>query len=65
LHVGTCWPDLRPFDRCGHRGLRRPAGDHQTQSVVVAGVGPVEIEHLYVRVVSIDRANRSVVVEQT
>lgn len=35
-----------------------------SQTVVVAGLGPVEIERLNVRVVSIDRANRSVVVEQ-
>jgi hypothetical protein len=35
-----------------------------SQTVIVAGVGPVEIERLNVRVVSIDRADRSVVVEQ-
>lgn len=35
-----------------------------SETVVVAGVGPVDIERLNVRVVSIDRAERSVVVEQ-
>lgn len=35
-----------------------------TETVIVAGVGPVEIERLSVRVVSIDRPNRGVVVEQ-
>jgi hypothetical protein len=35
-----------------------------SQTVVIAGVGPVEIERLNVRVVDIDRANRTVVVEQ-
>ena len=35
-----------------------------TQTVIVAGVGPVDIERLNVRVVSIDRPNRSVLVEQ-
>lgn len=35
-----------------------------TQTVVVAGVGPVDIERLDVRIVSIDRPNRTVVVEQ-
>lgn len=35
-----------------------------SETVIVAGVGPVEIERLNVRVVSIDRADRSVVVEQ-
>lgn len=35
-----------------------------SETVVVAGVGPVEVERLNVRVVSVDRANRSVVVEQ-
>ncbi|MGX1786585.1 hypothetical protein ACWIGM_07605 [Bosea sp. NPDC055332] len=35
-----------------------------SDTVIVAGVGPVEIERLNVRVISIDRANRSVVVEQ-
>lgn len=35
-----------------------------SQTVVVAGVGPVEIERLSVRVISVDRPNRSVIVEQ-
>ncbi len=35
-----------------------------SQTVTVAGVGPVEIESLNVRVVSIDQPNRTVVVEQ-
>ncbi len=35
-----------------------------SQTVMIAGVGPVEIERLNVRVVQIDRANRTVVVEQ-
>jgi hypothetical protein len=35
-----------------------------TETVIIAGVGPVEIERLTVRVVSIDRPNRSVIVEQ-
>ncbi|KQK28424.1 hypothetical protein ARD30_22040 [Bosea thiooxidans] len=35
-----------------------------TETVIVAGVGPVEVERLSVRVVSIDRASRSVIVEQ-
>lgn len=35
-----------------------------TTTVIVAGVGPVEIESLTVRVVSVDRASRSVIVEQ-
>lgn len=35
-----------------------------SETVIVAGVGPVEVERLGVRVVSIDRPNRSVVVEQ-
>ncbi|MBN9452435.1 MAG: hypothetical protein J0I42_10855 [Bosea sp.] len=35
-----------------------------TQTVIVAGVGPVDIERLNVRVVSVDRPNRSVIVEQ-
>jgi hypothetical protein len=35
-----------------------------SETVIVAGVGPVEVERLRVRVVSIDRPNRSVVVEQ-
>jgi len=35
-----------------------------TQTVIVAGVGPVDIERLNVRVVSVDRPNRTVVVEQ-
>ncbi|WP_157733145.1 hypothetical protein [Bosea sp. AS-1] len=35
-----------------------------SETVVVAGVGPVEIERLSVRVISIDRPNRSVIVEQ-
>ncbi|SFD66508.1 hypothetical protein SAMN05428997_1404 [Bosea sp. CRIB-10] len=35
-----------------------------TQTVVVSGIGPVEVERLSVRIVSIDRTNRSVVVEQ-
>ncbi|CAN7515216.1 hypothetical protein LJR090_004275 [Bosea sp. LjRoot90] len=35
-----------------------------SQTVIVAGVGPVEVERLNVRVVSIDRPARSVVVEQ-
>lgn len=34
------------------------------QTVIVAGVGPVDIERLNVRVVSVDRPNRSVIVEQ-
>jgi hypothetical protein len=32
--------------------------------VVIEGIGPVEVERLNVRVVSVDRANRAVVVEQ-
>lgn len=36
-----------------------------TTTVMVAGVGPVEIESLNVRVVSVDRPNRSVIVEQS
>ena len=35
-----------------------------TQTVIVAGVGPVDIERLNVRVVSVDRPNRTVIVEQ-
>ncbi|TCR66605.1 hypothetical protein [Bosea sp. BK604] len=35
-----------------------------TTTVIVAGVGPVEIESLSVRVVSVDRPSRSVIVEQ-
>lgn len=35
-----------------------------SEAVVITGVGPVEIERLNVRVVDIDRANRTVVVEQ-
>ena len=35
-----------------------------TQTVIVAGVGPVEIERLTVRVVSVDPPNRAVIVEQ-
>lgn len=35
-----------------------------TQTVIVPGIGPVEGERLNVRVVSVDRPNRSVVVEQ-
>lgn len=35
-----------------------------SQTVIVAGVGPVEIERLNVRVVDIDRPNRTVIVEQ-
>ena len=35
-----------------------------TRTVIVAGVGPVEIERLNVRVVSVDAPNRSVLVEQ-
>jgi hypothetical protein len=35
-----------------------------SETVIVAGVGPVEIERLSVRVVSIDRESRSVIVEQ-
>lgn len=35
-----------------------------TQTVIVSGVGPVEIERLRVRVLSVDPPNRSVVVEQ-
>ena len=34
-----------------------------SSTVIVAGVGPVEVERLNVRVVSIDRPNRSVVVD--
>lgn len=41
-----------------------PYPEVTTQTVIVAGVGPVEVERLNVRLVSIDRANRSVVVEQ-
>jgi ribosomal protein L21E len=35
-----------------------------TRTVIVAGVGPVAVERLNVRVVSIDRPGRSVIVEQ-
>lgn len=35
-----------------------------TRTVIVEGVGPVEIEQLNVRVVTVDRDSRSVVVEQ-
>lgn len=35
-----------------------------TQTVIVSSVGPVEIERLNVRVVSIDRPNRALTVEQ-
>lgn len=35
-----------------------------SETVIVAGIGPVEIERLNVRVVSVNRADRSVVVEQ-
>jgi ribosomal protein L21E len=35
-----------------------------TQTVIVAGVGPVDIERLNVQVVSVDRPNRTVLVEQ-
>lgn len=35
-----------------------------THTVIVAGVGPVEIERLNVRVVSVDPSSRAVVVEQ-
>jgi len=35
-----------------------------TQTVIVSGVGPVEVERLRVQVVSVDRPNRAVMVEQ-
>ena len=35
-----------------------------SRTVIVSGIGPVEVEHLTVRVVSVDRSNRSVIVEQ-
>ena len=41
-----------------------PYPEIASETVIVAGVGPVEIERLNVRVVSIDRTDRSVVVEQ-
>lgn len=41
-----------------------PYPEITSETVIVAGVGPVEIERLNVRVVSIDRADRSVIVEQ-
>lgn len=35
-----------------------------SETVIVAGIGPVEVERLNVRIVSVNRADRSVVVEQ-
>lgn len=41
-----------------------PYPEVTSQTVTVAGVGPVEVERLNVRVVAVDRANRTVIVEQ-
>lgn len=41
-----------------------PYPEITSRTVIVSGIGPVEVEHLTVRVVSIDRPHRSVVVEQ-